>query len=177
MVKRLPARLDKTATPRRMPPALAALTLAVLAALFFASSCDFIMSAFPQGYANAYFNSADPRIEASVLVKNLDEPFGLAVSPDGRVFVIDRAGVTEYDAGLRFVRRYLADPVAGIDKNETELGPEEWQVSATVTGETRLYGSRSGQSLCLFISSISGGTIFREKLDGRFYSGIADSQP
>lgn len=130
---------------------IACLALALIAAS--ALSCDILALALPQGAANAAFSYADPRVEKSVYVKGLDEPFGLAVAPDGRAFVIARDGVNEYDAELKLVRTYLSDAAEGIDDRETEKGPEEWQVTtATIGGETltALFGTRSASAVYLF---------------------------
>ncbi len=142
----------KPAARLRLPASLAlALVLAFIAAS--ALSCDILALALPQGAANAAFSYADPRIEKSVYVKGLDEPFGLAVATDGRAFVIARDGVNEYDAELKLVRTYLTDAAEGIDNRETEKGPEEWQVTtATIGGNsiTALFGTRSASAVYLF---------------------------
>ncbi|HAE21285.1 MAG TPA: hypothetical protein DCG47_03045 [Spirochaetaceae bacterium] len=145
----------KTLTLRRMS-IVAALALIAASAL----SCDFLALALPQGAANAVYSYADPRIEKSVYVKGLDEPFGLAVAPDGRAFVIARNGVNEYDAELKLVRSYKADAAEGIDDRESDKGPEEWQMTtATIAGETltALFGTRSCAAVYLFPS---GATAF-----------------
>jgi hypothetical protein len=134
------------------------IALALIAAS--ALSCDFFALALPQGAANATYAYADPRIEKSVRVKDLDEPFGLALAPDGRSFVIARNGVNEYDAELTLVRSYLADPAQGIDKRDSEKGPEEWQITTGPGATTCLVGTRSGTVLYLFAS---GGTILQKK--------------
>jgi hypothetical protein len=146
----------KPAARRRFP---ASLTLTLTLALAFiaasALSCDILALALPQGAANAAYSYADPRIEKSVYVKGLDEPFGLAVATDGRAFVIARDGVNEYDADLAFVRSYKVDPAEGIDDRESDRGPEEWQVTTATVGVetfTTLFGTRSGAAVYLFPS-------------------------
>ncbi|TFG83111.1 MAG: hypothetical protein E4H20_06275 [Spirochaetales bacterium] len=120
------------------------------AILLLVSSCDVLRLALPQSSANSLYSVADPRVEASAFVKGINDPSAFAVAPDGRVFVIGRDGVVAYDSSLKNPVVYATGTPLGIPNWGNDSGPEEWQVTTTGGGITRLYGSRSGRVLYLF---------------------------
>lgn len=153
--------------------------LRALAAAFLASallvSCDFLMSALPQNAANALFQTADPRIEKRAAADDIGRAFGLAVSDDGQVFAIGRAGVARFDAELNLLGMYTPGASLGIPDWGDGNGVEDWQASGTADPAVmRIFGSRSGRELLLLPG---GGLSFTQLPTGAPYNFIGKGAP
>lgn len=139
---------------RRTIKRLAHLAAAAVLILPGLSACDFLVTAFPQGYANDALTYTDPRWEARARV---DDPklFGVAVDtsgPSSRVFVIGAEAVYEFDAELNPVRDYVPANMPRIEAYSDGKGPEQWYAEpmATTPPVMRLYGAFSGTAIYLF---------------------------